>query len=341
MIYQHVQLFNVDQIEETGSSIRLHRIPQTVQRQLGYQDHSRGRLIAQYTTGCEIRFVTNGPIAAVTLEAIHESGEVLIYQGDYLYQRRYLPHGKPTRLMLEDHTREHQIPDDILHSGRFAPHVWRIIICHDFICALHAIDDFGYAMRSPHRGETPATQWMAYGSSITHGAGAQLHTNAYIMSAARHLGIDVLNKGMGGSCLIESAMADYLATTEWDMATLELGVNMRNLFTPEEFRNRSHYLMRRIREEKPRHPVALITIFPNFATYTPHNTLAKEREAAYNTIIRELYEDYRHDGVTHLIEGADILQQFGWLTGDLIHPSEYGHFRMGQALAEHLHPLLL
>jgi len=36
----------------------------------------------------------------------------------------------------------------------------------------------------------------------------------------------------------------------------------------------------------------------------------------------------------HLIEGKDVLKQWSWLGGDLVHPNHDGHNRMGEELAE-------
>jgi lysophospholipase L1-like esterase len=188
-------------------------------------------------------------------------------------------------------------------------------------------------MRPPTEDEKPKIKWLAYGSSITHGAGAQLHTNSYIMSAARDLGVDVLCKGMGGSCYLENDMADFIANEEWDFITLELGVNVREIYTEDVFRSKAEYLVETIKKKNPDKPVIFITIFPNSATYCNSETVFKTREFEFNNIIREIYNEYASDGFTYLIEGSDILKRFDWLTCDLIHPSEYGHFMMGLQLS--------
>lgn len=334
MIYNNIELFNVAEIEsKPDGSIRLHRFPVDVENQLGYNQYTLGRYVSKLTTGCEIRFVTTGNRVDVSLTAIDVDGEILVYKGDYLYKRYLLKKGVSELLMLNETIYSHDMDKDMINTGRFSSDVWRIIMCHDFICQLNFIESYGYDMRSPTQNEKPKQKWLAYGSSITHGAGAQLHTNSYIMSAARELGVDVLDKGMGGSCHLESAMADFIANEEWDFATFELGVNVREIFTTDEFRSRAEYLVKTIKEKKPDKPVIFITIFPNSATYCNKETIFKTREFAHNNIIREIYNEYASDGHTFLVEGSDILKKFDWLTCDLIHPSEYGHFRMGLELA--------
>lgn len=334
MIYNNIELFNVAEVEnKTDSGVFLHRFPVDMENKLGYKEYAYGRYVSKLATGSELRFVTAGNRVDVSLTAIDVDGEILIYKGDYLYQRYHLKKGVSELIMLNDTIYTHDMDKDLINTGRFSSDVWRIIMCHGFICQLNFIEDYGYDMRPPTPNEKPNKKWLAYGSSITHGAGAQLHTNSYIMSAARDLGVDVLCKGMGGSCHLESEMADFIANEEWDFITLELGVNVREIFTSEMFRSRAEYLVKTIKEKNPDKPVIFITIFPNSATYSNNETVFKTKELAFNKIVREIYNEYAHDGHTFLVEGSDVLKQFDWLTCDLIHPSEYGHFRMGQELA--------
>lgn len=339
MLYKNVELFNVSEIEKMESgAVRLHRFPKEVRQSLGRKDEAWGRYMSKLTTGCEIRYVTESFRVCVSLSAIDEDGEVLVYCGDYLHKRVRLQKGVESLLVLDDSKLyDKGVKHEAINSGRFSPNVWRIIFCHDFICQLNYIDSNGYGIRPPMANELPKKRWLAYGSSITHGACAQLHTNAYIMSASRKLGVDVLEKGMHGSCLCENVMADYLAKEEWDFITLEIGVNMKMFSTTEELSQRLNYLMNQIKKYNPNKPVILITIFPNFAThYTEEYQEEIDKENSFNKAIRDVYNAYKHDNNTYLVEGSDVLKSFDWLTTDLIHPSEYGHFMMGIELASQI-----
>ncbi len=343
MIYRNVELFNVCEAEnrEREVVLRMHRFPGQVREKLGWGKNSFGRYVAQMTTGCEIRFVTEGDTAAVTLCAMDEDGEVLVYQGDFLHSRHRLQQGVAACIRFSQNSMMGRLREEIFEGGRFSHRVWRILFCHDFICGFAGLEDYGYDIRPPAAGETPSIKWMAYGSSITHGACAQLHTNSYIMQAARRLGVDVLNKGMGGSCLCEREIADYLAENgEWDLLTLELGVNMRGGFTPEEFEEHAGYLVDAVKTRNPGKPVVLVTIFPNFSGCFKEEANETNWDIPYNKIIRKLHTKYS-DGYTHLIEGSDILTDFSWLACDYIHPSEHGHVMMGQKLAERMEAIIL
>ncbi|WP_214628493.1 SGNH/GDSL hydrolase family protein [Paenibacillus agaridevorans] len=94
--------------------------------------------------------------------------------------------------------------------------------------AYHGIDAFGHEVRPPTSDELPKEAIIAYGSSITQGAGATVHSSSYIQQLGRRTGMDIMNKGLSGSCFCERGMANYLRRAEgWGTALLELGVNMR------------------------------------------------------------------------------------------------------------------
>jgi len=118
----------------------------------------------------------------------------------------------------------------------------------------------------------------------------------------------------------------------WDFATCELGVNMRSIYTPEEFEQRAEYLIDRFCSIGK--PVCIISVFPNWNSpgvclkagiYTEH-------EQAYNTILADLVKKRTAENL-HFIPGETVLTDFNGLSGDLIHPTAYGHAEMGFNLA--------
>ncbi|MCU6713278.1 GDSL-type esterase/lipase family protein, partial [Paenibacillus sp. J5C_2022] len=301
----------------------------------------------QMSTGCEIRFVTNADAVLIALSSLEIDGEVLVYQGDYFHSQHILRAGSVETLLLQRSERFDWIEEERLRSGRFSPDVWRIMISRSYgagqgFCAVfHYVDAFGHDVRPPRKDEMPTVSWLAYGSSITHGSGALSHHSAYIQQAAMRLGVDVLNKGLGGACLCEPEVADWLpGCADWSFATLEIGVNMRERFTPLEFEERARYLITQMVRVHPDKPVVLITIYPNHATYNRDRThparLAVEQ---FNEILRSLHAEFDYPGL-HLIEGHDIADEWEGLTTDLIHPSDRGHCMMGLKLAAKLEEIV-
>ncbi len=343
MIYNQMEFHNVAELEtnEEMPGMRLNRLPRGVVHQLGEGDYQRGRFIGQASTGCEIRFVTEAPFIRITLSATVEDGDVLIYCGDYFHSMHRLRTGVIQTLHLDKPARFADVEPEALRAGRFSPGVWRIIISRNyypglaFQVAFHGLNTFGHEVRPPREDELPPLTLLAYGSSITHGSGATVQHLAYIQQTARRLGADLYNKGMGGSCLCEQAMADYLISHGgWDIAVLELGVNMRGLFSPEEFEERASYLIGGLIRHHPDKPVVLVSIYPNsddVLKNTPDGQSNPNRQ--FTERLEQIYRTLHHPHL-HLVNGHEVLTDFSALTADLIHPSDYGHTLMGQQLAE-------
>ncbi|MCD8482625.1 MAG: GDSL-type esterase/lipase family protein [Verrucomicrobia bacterium] len=169
------------------------------------------------------------------------------------------------------------------------------------------------------------------------------YAEGYPYQAARRLKVDVLNKGLSGSCryLSRRRWTFWPMKTSGTFASLELGVNMRELFTPEEFAQRSRYLVKTLRAAKPNAPLFLITHFTNRDHFSESEDGAKTRanQQAFDAHIRQLATDYRDDNV-YLIEGRDVLTDFTGLSADLLHPSAHGHMIMGENLARVMQPIV-
>ncbi|SDC07578.1 GDSL-like Lipase/Acylhydrolase family protein [Paenibacillus sp. UNCCL117] len=326
MIRDEVYIHNAAELEpdpRTGG-IYVRRFPREVRHAL----EDRGRWISEEASGCELRFVTTAKTIRVSLCIPECDGEIFVYKGGLFHSQHRLQAGQFRTLQLEEPVRPNQTDRAQLLQSGFAPEVWRICLGR-YTCVWGGVQAFGHPVRPPQADEMPQLRWLAYGSSITHGL--YNHPMTYIHQAARHLGADVMNKALSGSCLIEKEAADFLAAADdWQIATLELGVNMRGRFTPEQFLERSAYLLDRIRARHPDKPLFLITIFPNFATFADNEVT--ETDLRYNDMLRE-HAHRLNDPQLHVIEGSRVLDDFSGLSVDLVHPSEYGHVRMGCNLA--------
>lgn len=64
-------------------------------------------------------------------------------------------------------------------------------------------------------------------------------SNTYISQLALRLGMDILDKGMGGSCFCEPEVANWIKDTECNLILLELSVNMIYGYTDEEYKERA------------------------------------------------------------------------------------------------------
>jgi hypothetical protein len=294
---------------------------------------SPGFLTAQEASGVELRFVSDARHLRVFLSPVDRITEVVIFKGDFQHAVHTLAPGVIHCLQLTppDHLATIK-PGALMRS--FHPDVWRVVFGNGSM-VFHGIDSFGRPVRPPSPAEKPAIRWLAYGSSITHSS-----RHGYPMIAARRLGIDVQNKGQSGSCYIEPAAAEFIAAgCEWDIATLELGINLRGTHSVEDFERRVRHLVARCLEAKPGRPIALITLFQNAADQLIAPDERTTKQDAFKAILRGVANENRGRNV-HLIEGGDIVTDLGFLGSDLLHPTDYGHARMGENLARLLQPLI-
>lgn len=286
------------------------------------------RWMALDSCGVELRFRTAANHVRVTLGAHAGGGEVLVWRGDFFHQRIALPPETPVTLPLDAGDRLRNAPPDCPLHGRFSPALWRLEFGRG--CAVfYALDSGGEPVTPPAPEDVPARRWLAYGSSITHATPA-----GYSQVAARRLGIDVLNKGLAGSCHAELACARYFVESErWDVLTAEIGVNMRGDFTAESYAQRTGAFLDRLRSGRPDARLHAITHFTNAQHYArPPTSAAAERQADFDAFLRAWVARQQSERVT-LIEGRDVLDDVKLLTTDLLHPSEAGQARMGENLA--------
>jgi lysophospholipase L1-like esterase len=281
--------------------------------------------------------VSDAPEINVTLYSDIHHEYVQILQGDFIQEEILIEPGEEKTITLKPAESVRALPSQAGTESAFAPHVYRLKLSGTGRIHFVSVDAGGGEVRPPQSYEKPALRWLAYGSSITHGFSAPRLSMPYIYCASRLLGIDVYNLGFGGSCHVENALADYFAARDdWDIITLELGVNLiDNPMTEEEFTARVRYMVQTLVEAHPQKPIVLITIYPISNDMQDEANPQRQRTAALRQVLRDIHAETNHPHL-HLIEGSDILTNFTGLTTDLCHPSEFGHAIMGANLAPKL-----
>lgn len=324
MIWNNVELFNVAEIETCANGgIYMRKFPTSVMHAFDGTKNTYAPVVSRMTTACEIRFVGKG--ADITLSS-DANGTVEIYRGDFLCRVEWLPANEVKTIALRDDAALDKYAPNL--CGRFSSDVWRVVFDHDFCGVLHEFKPLD-TVRPPLQTEVPKAKILAYGSSITHSAGAVLYTNSYIYTVGKTLGADVLCKGMGGSCHIEKEVADYLFEENWDFAVLELGINMVTVYPVEVFEQRAEYLIKKLLTKGK--PILLISNYTSF-----HNLPKDEHHAANADYVRCLESIYQRLKTENLyyIRGQEIVTEWEYLTADLLHPSPYGHGEMGRKIAK-------
>jgi hypothetical protein len=342
MIYENVELHGIDEVKELedGSGVALQRVPEDVRLAL-----NDGAQMQMLRPGCaEIRFVSDDPICELALSCAptNDWSEVTVVPFFGAYQ-----HSESFKVTTEKRTVTVNMPETLrqadaecLDATMFSPHVWRFM-CWGGQVQLHGVKGLG--IRPPKPEELPSVRLLTYGTSITHGHCSSGPHLSYAGQAARALGADLVNLGSGGSAQCEKKLSDYIgARDDWDIASLALSVNMGH-FPLDEFYDRVSYMVNTVSGANTDRPVACITLWPFFNDMTFDG--GKPRSAEGGTA--EEFRQSLRDAVAacpnpnvHLLEGPELMTATAGLTGDLIHPGDFGMMEMGVNLAAKLKQLL-
>ena len=324
MIFNNIELHNVCETECTeDNGVYLRRFPASVRAVLSGASLAR----AKNSSGCEIRFVSESGEVYVTLMSKDNDSYVYTFSGDYLCERIFLPKDTKSTICIKRPLQQLGIDKNILR-GRFDTSVYRVFISCSCECVFYEVHDSNNSVKLPEDDVKPKIRWYAYGSSITQGIWSIISPNSYIQYAAQRLGADVFCKGMSGTCFCEKEMIDYLADCdEWDFITMEIGVNMYE-FTLEEFSNRVNYAVHTVCQKNRKKSVFVITPFPNVSSFGRGLAL-QEKHNKFTDILMHLGEPN-----LKIIEGKAILDDYTYLSHDLLHPTDYGHVRMGENLTQ-------
>ncbi|MFH0797244.1 MAG: GDSL-type esterase/lipase family protein [Candidatus Omnitrophota bacterium] len=327
ILEEGVELYNVAElIEENGSGRLFSRIPNRLRLSL----NESARIQALTLAGSEIRFNLNGAKATIVLKTEGEGwGIAEVFQGPFQVGWHYIT-SQPTEITVS-------LPDNLetLEKANkkdgylFDPRLTRIVLPHLVPVRLIDINVRDGSIVPPRAGQTPSQRYLAYGSSITHGASAVRPTGTYAKRTAELLGVDLISLGFGGGAHGESQMADYIAgRKDWDFASLELGINMVGSFEVAEFRDRVVYFINRISEAYPEKWLFCIDLFTFYADLDEGSKTQK----FFRKVVREAVKKVNNPKVVH-IDGRKILPGFSGLCVDLVHPSSSGMEQMALNLS--------
>lgn len=327
-----VEFYNVGDLEQIPGigENGLVRVPMKVRNLL----NEKARFVGMDSIGAEIRFVTDATnidiyISTQKSESIG-NGTIRIYKGNFLYQTLSVQPGITNFFRVTPPPNFQVVNDTMLNQGGFSPKVWRIV-CNRSTIVIHGIDAHGHEIRPPKKEELPSLNWLAYGSSITNS-----HLDGYVHVAASRLKMQVQNMGFSGCCHIEKELVDYMVKERsFDFITCELGVNMLQNYTPDEFNDRVSYLISSLKQINK--PAIIITPFPHRKSmeYTALIDVYSERNNEFNRILVDQGKSANSEKI-HVVQGSDILDDVNGLSGDMTHPTTYGHAIMGINLANHI-----
>lgn len=338
MIYGNVELFNVERLESMGgiSGVMLNRFSRAVFEGLDRGEDRRGPVTQSYCNDIEIRFETESQVVTLRVGAWDNDGYIAVLNGEYYHSLHHLDKNVISTIELERHPRLALMP--FAEGERFNRNIWRVIFLKRFKAVFAEVTVPEGKINAPLYNKKPRTL-LAYGSSITFGAGTGPASHLHHMSIlARRLGYQLMNKSMPGSCFCEMSFGDYLSDIPAELYFYELGGNMRLRHTPEEFDKRARHMVEETRRKNPDAPIILLTVYPLLK-----NIPDEDHEKAAYTIDRfnETIERLavRDDNI-HLIDSGEILSEPGLLSYDGLHPSGYGNIIMAERLYERIKSII-
>jgi len=334
MQYKNFEIHNVAELipcEEGG--VKWLRLPHNIYEKL---EKDSGRMQCTGSTGVELRFVLKGDRAVIKMQSLgtmmststfhvffgglqggwecHESGK-FIRPEVFEYEIK-----KPSRFdVIERISKESGFDWD--------PSVVRII----FNRGAYRIIDIEGDIEPPKKSQTPSKTLLTYGSSITHGSNALSASNSWASIVAHNLNMDLMNKGLAGSCCMEPALIDYIAEEgvkgNWDMATLELGINVKD-WPSEKIYERVSYVLDTIAGKNPDKKIFVISPFYNDDDY-----LGVGNTENWRKCLSKIVPEKNYKNVT-LINGCDLLGDMSLISCDLVHPNLYGVQQIADRLTD-------
>ncbi|WP_151734095.1 SGNH/GDSL hydrolase family protein [Paenibacillus tengchongensis] len=330
MIYNNVELYNVqDMIEdpERGGFL-LSRLPAGVRSAV----NSGAQYACLSGSGVELRFRLVGEQVTLVLardavpDAVSPAGICEVYQGGFQGSYHLSPKvitTEPTRVTITRQSLESLLPIQDKEQYPYDPELIRVLLPYDWANRLVDIEG---DVAPPLPGQVPKRRYLAYGSSITHGGSASVHSAAYASQLARKLGLDLINLGMAGSAQMDAAMAEYIAgRNDWDIATLEMGVNVTG-WPLDRFRAATEAFVSRIADAHPDQWIFCTDIFRNYNDYK-----AESINDGFRDTVREVVQRLNRPKLIYL-NGYDLLTTGSGLSSDGLHPSDSGFAEIAEQL---------
>lgn len=322
MVYQNMEIHNIGELIpcDNGEGVRWLRVPQNVYDKM---ESDSGKRLCRGATGVELRFVMKSDTVTLRMKVNEGTGVFHVFRGS-------IQGG------WEDHELKQYVTEDvhdfvIQKSGNlpvlrriteefhqpFAPEVVRVIFDRGTYTLLDVIGD----VAPPEKTQLPKKTLLSYGSSITHGSNAIDASHTWVSVLAHRLRMDARNLGMAGSCRMEPAIAEYIAKEgelgHWDVATLELGINVLD-WEKDKIIDRVSNTIRQVAGRNAGKPVFVISPF-----YCMDDYAQQGRAEKWRRLIAEVVQKENFANVTY-INGLELLGDMSLISADEVHPNIFG-----------------
>ena len=342
MICKNFEIHNAAEVIENGDgSISWRRVPLEVQNAM---DSKAAEARATNATGVELRFVLRGDEAVVRMSTAQDDPKSFdtfhVYRGgiqggwkDHEIHRHVT--GQVQDFVIERSKNMEKLK--VMSEKSASPwdcEVIRIIFDRGSYKIYDVIGD----VVPPTKEQCPPKTLLAYGSSITHGSNAIDASHTWVSILAHNFGMDAVNLGMAGACAMEPAFAEYIAAEgekgNWDVATLELGINVLN-WPEDKIYSRVENIIRQVAGRNAHKPVFVISPFYHCGEDFDEKDNAKN----WRRIIEEIVNRLAYENVTY-IDGLEVLNGMQYISADEVHPNIYGVQRIADVLTQKMREVL-
>jgi len=324
LLHGGLELYNVaDIIPQDGGGFKICRIPLELRERT--TGPTRNRSIE--ATGCEIRFNLKSDEASFTFQMEGKSAAIELWHGPFMDRDFAIITDQPTVFKVLKPKR----PNHIATIAGRTTYAYDINLYRIFLPWRPAviIRDIKGSFEPPRANQVPSRRILTYGSSITHGNTSIRPTETYPCRLGRLLSMDVIQYGFGGGRQVEPELADNIAARDdWDMATLEMGINLIQTDTVKQFAEKVDYFVSTVKKAHMDKWVFCIDLFPFWMDFD--GDIAKAR--AYRKVVRETVARFAMPKLMH-IDGRKLLRDYTGLTGDIVHLAPAGNEEVANRLA--------
>ena len=342
MKYKNIEIHNVAEISENpDGSVSWLRVPAKVYEAMELSTKNSAVLGC---TGVELRFVIRGDRATIRMSSGSKnpksSDSFHVFRGgiqggwrDHEVHRHVT--GEIQDFVIERSSNLEKLRDMAKRNGcPWDPEVVRVIFDRDTFKIYDVLGD----VVPPAPEQKPRKTLLCYGSSITHGSNSIDQSHSWVSLVARQLKMDVRNLGMAGCCAMEPDMVEYIASEGekdlWDVATLELGINVLS-WTDEKIISRVENILRQVAGRNPEKPIFVISPFYHCGDdYDPNDNAKNWRRK-----IEEIVTGLKFPNVTY-INGFEVLDNSSYMSADEVHPNIYGVQKIADVLTEKMSKVL-
>lgn len=335
MLYKNAEIHNAAElnINPEDGSMTWCRVPGNV---FDAMEAEQGQRICLNSTGVEIRFVMKSDTAVIRMQAISDKATHAcfhIFRGGI--QGGWRDHeintyvcDKPQDFVIEKSANLPVLREIAKAAGdEFDPEVVRVI----FDRGSYRILDIRGDIEPPKKSQLPQQTLLCYGSSITHGSNSIDASHTWASVLAHKLNMDLINLGMAGSCAMEPAMINYIASEgekgNWNTAIMELGINVLR-WEPEKIISRVTNAVSEVAGRNPDKKIFVISPF-----YCGSDYQKKPEPDRWRRLIAEVVHKTAYKNVM-LINGLDLLGDMSLISADEVHPNIYGVQQIASRLLE-------